>query len=235
MPQKRKLLVSFFTILVLAFLSVQPTFAYSNVTLKSGMNSSTVSKLQKDLKTLGFMSISPTGYFGDITKAAVIKFQKKYSMTPDGIAGTQTLGKIDKLSGRSATVSRSDSESTSQKIIDYAIRFLGVNYVWGGTTPKGFDCSGFVKYVYSKFGITLNRVAADQSKQGTTVKKANLHLGDLVFFDTNGGSNHINHVGLYIGSGKFIQASSGNSGVVISNLTGGFYSQTFMKAKRIIK
>ena len=235
MPQKRKLFVSIFTILLLAIFYVQPTFASSNVSLKSGMNSSSVSKLQKDLKTLGFMSISPTGYFGDITKAAVIKFQKKYSLTPDGIAGAQTLGKIDKLSGRTTTVSRGDSESTSQKIINYAKRFLGIDYVWGGSTPKGFDCSGFVKYVYSKFGITLNRVSANQAKQGTTVKKANLQAGDLVFFDTNGGYNHINHVGLYIGSGKFIQASSGNSGVVISNLTGGFYSQTFMKAKRIIK
>lgn len=199
------------------------------------MSGDTVTKLQKDLKTLGFMSISPTGYYGDITEAAIIKFQKKYGLTPDGVAGTQTLGKIDKLSGRTTTASRGASVSTAQKIINYAKGFLGVDYVWGGMTPKGFDCSGFVKYVCSKFGITLNRVAADQAKQGTTVKKANLQPGDLVFFDTNGGYNHINHVGLYIGGGKFIQASSGSSSVVISSITEGFYSKTFMMAKRVLK
>lgn len=234
MTLKRKFLVSFFTILLLIFLSVQTVFAYSNVTLKSGMSGSTVTKFQKDLKTLGFISISPTGYFGDVTKAAVIKFQKKYGLTSDGVAGAQTLGKVDKLLGRTTTISRGDSESTFQKITDYAKRFLGIDYVWGGTTPKGFDCSGFVKYVYKKFGITLNRVASDQAKQGTTVKKANLQPGDLVFFDTNGGHNHINHVGLYIGSGKFIQASSGNSNVVISTITEGFYSKSYMTAKRIL-
>lgn len=231
---RKKLLVSFSTILLLVFLSVQPAFAYSNVVLKNGMSSGAVTQLQKDLKALGFMSINPTGYFGDITKAAVIKFQKKYDLTTDGIAGPQTLAKIDKLSGRPKTLSRGDTRSTGQKITDYAKKFLGVDYVWGGASPKGFDCSGFVKYVYSKFGITLNRVSADQAKQGTTVKKANLKAGDLVFFDTNGGRDRINHVGLYIGSGKFIQASSGHSGVVISTISGGFYSGTFMKAKRVI-
>lgn len=228
MLRKRNLLVSFSTILLLVFLSIQPAFASSNTSLKNGMDGSTVSKLQKDLKTLGYMSISPTGYFGDITEAAVIKFQKKNGMTPDGIAGAQTLAKLDKLSGRTVAASRGAS------LIDYAKRFLGVDYVWGGTTPKGFDCSGFVRYVFGRFGITLNRVASDQAKQGTTVKKANLRPGDLVFFDTNGGLNHINHVGLYIGGGRFIQASSGSSGVIISSISGGFYSKAFMTAKRIL-
>lgn len=235
MSQKRKFFVSFLTILLLTFLSIQTTFASSYVTLKSGMRGDTVSKLQKDLKTLGFMSVNPTGYFGDITEAAVIKFQKKYGLTPDGKAGTQTLGKIDKLLGRATTASRGGVERVSQKIVDYAKKFLGIKYVWGGTTPKGFDCSGFVKYVYNNFGVTLKRVAADQAKQGTTVKKANLQPGDLVFFDTNGGHNYINHVGMYIGGGKFIQASSGHSGVVVSDITQGFYSKTFMTAKRILK
>lgn len=236
MPRGKKFLVSFSTILLSVFLFVQPVFAYSNETLKHGMSGDTVSKLQKDLKTLGFMDVSPTGYFGDITKAAVIKLQKKYGLMTDGIAGAQTLGKIDGLLGRTTTAaSRGASESTAQKIIDYAKRYLGVKYAWGGTTPKGFDCSGFVKYVYAQFGVTLNRVAADQAKQGTAVKKANLQPGDLVFFDTNGGRNRINHVGLYIGGGKFIQASSGASDVVISSITEGFYSKTFMTARRILK
>jgi Cell wall-associated hydrolases (invasion-associated proteins) len=242
MSGKSKFLVSFIALLLFFVLSFQQAFAYSNITLKSGMNNSNVTTLQKDLKTLGFMKISPTGYFGDITKAAVIKFQKKYDLTPDGIAGIKTLAQIDKLIGKSAestmsvkstSVSRGDSDNIAQKVIDYAKRFLGVDYVYGGTTPEGFDCSGFVKYVYSKFGVALNRTAANQAEQGTTISKAKLLPGDLVFFDTNGGKNRINHVGIYIGGGKFIQASSGSSNVVISDITEGFYSETYMKAKRV--
>lgn len=234
MSRKGKFSVSFFTILLLVLLSVQPTFAYSNVNLKSGMRSSTVTQLQKDLKILGLMSISPTGYFGSITKAAVIKFQKKYGLSQDGIAGTKTLGKIDKLRGRSTTASRGDS-STEQKIIDYAERFLGVDYIWGGASPKGFDCSGFVKYVFGNYGVALSHSASSQANEGTAVKKANLQPGDLVFFDTNGGHNGVNHVGIYIGGGKFIQCSSGsNSGVVISSVSSGFYAETFMTARRLL-
>jgi cell wall-associated NlpC family hydrolase len=223
------------SILVIAFLSVQPVFAGSYATLKAGMRGDSVIKLQKNLKTLGFMSISPTGYFGDLTKAAVVRFQKKYSLTPDGIAGAKTQGKIETLLNRTTMAARSDSESISQKIISFAKRFLGVDYVWGGSSPDGFDCSGFTKYVFGKYDIALNRTAADQAKQGSAVGKGSLQLGDLVFFDTNGGHNRINHVGIYIGGGRFIHASSGSSNVVISPVTEGFYSKTYMTARRVIK
>jgi len=137
---------------------------------------------------------------------------------------------------RATTTASRGVGQTSQKIIDYAKKFLGVKYVWGGTTSKGFDCSGFVKYVFGHFGIALNRVSTEQAKQGKAVKKANLQPGDLVFFDTNGGRNRINHVGIYIGGGKFIQSSSasGSSGVVISSITTGFYSRVFMTARRVL-
>lgn len=234
MPRISKFLVSFSALLLVTFLSVQTTFAYSNVTLKSEMRGDTVSTLQKDLKAQGFMSINPTGYFGDTTKAAVIKFQKKYDLEADGIAGKQTLAQMDKLMGRETTaVSRGTSTRTS--IVSYAKKFLGIRYKWGGTTTKGFDCSGFVKYVMKNFGISLSRVSSAQAKNGTYIKKSNLLPGDLVFFDTNGGSNRINHVGIYIGNGKFIQASSSHSGVAISSINSGFYAETYITARRVLK
>lgn len=233
MLQTKKFLVAFITLLLLTFLSVQTVFAYS--TLENGMRGDTVSRLQKDLKTLGFMRINPTGYFGDTTEAAVINFQKKHGLVEDGIAGSKTLGSIDKLLGRETTASRGVTVKPGQKIADYSKKFLGIRYVWGGTTTKGFDCSGFVKYVYKKFGITLNRVSSAQAKNGTYIKKANLQAGDLVFFDTNGGTKRINHVGIYIGNGRFIQASSDHSGVVISSITTGFYSKAYITARRIFK
>ena len=133
-----------------------------------------------------------------------------------------------------------DTASTStvaQQITSYAKDFLGVRYVYGGITPKGFDCSGFVSYVYSHFGVTLQRVAADQAKQGVKVSKGDLMPGDLVFFDTDGGHNYINHVGMYIGNGQFIQASSGSSAhkVIISELAEGFYANAYMTARRILR
>ena len=123
-----------------------------------------------------------------------------------------------------------------QQVVAYSKKFLGVKYVWGGTSPKGFDCSGLMKYAYKQYGITLNRVAADQAKQGKKVTRDQLKAGDLVFFDTNGGHNYINHVGMYVGNGMFIHASSGSrSGkrVVVSSLGDSFYSKAFMTARRV--
>lgn len=109
MAQNKKIFVSIFTFLIFTMLSIQSSFAYSsNITLKIGMENDTVYKFQKDLKTLGFLNTNPTGYFGSMTKSATIRFQKKYGISPDGIAGSLTLGKIDKLLGRTAETSRGD-------------------------------------------------------------------------------------------------------------------------------
>src|SRR5690606_255041 len=112
-----------------------------------------------------------------------------------------------------------------------AKKYLGTKYVWGGESPKGFDCSGFTQYVFKNFKIKLNRVSRDQAKQGTAVSKSNLKPGDLVFFATNGGS--INHVGIYIGSGKFIHAESQREGVTITSMSESFYARSYVKARRV--
>ena len=121
-------------------------------------------------------------------------------------------------------------------MIEFAKTFIGLPYKYGGVDPKGFDCSGFTQYVLNHFNIDIERIAANQAKQGETVKRANLKAGDLVFFDTDGGHNYICHAGIYIGDGKFIHASSGRSTrkVTISSLDD-FYSDAFMTAKRFIK
>ncbi len=264
MSLKRKRLTSVFALLFTAVLSAQTTFAYSNVTLKVGMRGDDVYTLQQDLNELGFMTVKPTGYYGSITKAAVIEMQKQYGLAKDGIAGKQTLGKLDSLMGRNAAeaeaqetvdlvvaaaavedekteqgsgqdqkASRASSRS-AESIIDYAKRFIGVKYVWGGTTAKGFDCSGFVKYVYNHFDVSLSRNSVAQAKNGTYIKKEDLLPGDLVFFDTNGGKNRINHVGIYIGGGKMIHSSSSHNGVVISTISSGFYAKSYMTARRVL-
>jgi len=233
--RKRKFLISFLVLMLIFLLSTQMAYAGSNVTLRAESRGTLVTQLQKDLKSLGFMDVEPTGYFGKITEAAVKEFQVKTGLHVDGIAGKQTLGKLDSLLNRESTAYRGTSESKGQSIVNYARKFLGTKYRWGGTTTKGFDCSGFTQYVYKKSGISLSRVSRNQAKNGTYIKKANLRIGDLVFFDTNGGKNRINHVGIYIGGGKFIHSSSNHKGVVISNIDSGFYSKTYMTARRVLK
>lgn len=122
----------------------------------------------------------------------------------------------------------------AEELIRFAKSLLGTPYAYGGTSPSGFDCSGFTSYVFGAFGIKLERVSTDQAKQGMEISKENLKPGDLVFFDTNGGHSVINHTGIFIGDGKFIHASSGTSScVIISDLTTGYYAGNFMTARRI--
>ena len=162
---------------------------------------------------------------------------------PDNTPGNQAGGSADSSGdkgngGGGENPGKPPAEpNVQEKLAEFAKKFLGVKYVWGGDTPKGFDCSGFALYVYKNFGIELPHQTSLQAKGGTVVTKKNLRIGDLVFFDTNGGKNGINHVGIYIGNGKFIHASSARSTkkVVISDLNEGFYARTYMRARRYIK
>jgi len=130
----------------------------------------------------------------------------------------------------------SKSRYNKNRIVENAKHYLGGKYVWGGTQPKGFDCSGYVKYLYAQQGIELPRTAYAQSKVGKYVSKNNLKKGDLLFFLTNK-KRHIpiTHVGMYIGNDKFIHAASRKKGIIISSFSKSKYNRYFVKAKRIIK
>ncbi len=122
-----------------------------------------------------------------------------------------------------------------QEIVDYAKTLIGIKYVYGGESKKGFDCSGFVKYVYNHFDMSITRKSSDQGKGGKAVKKADLQPGDLVFFDTDGGLNNITHVGIYIGDGKFIHASTYEKhAITIESLSSSYYSKRYMRARDYI-
>lgn len=120
----------------------------------------------------------------------------------------------------------------AQDIIATAKQYLGVPYLWGGTTPAGFDCSGLVQYVYKAHGIQLNRTCVTQYPQGTYVSKNELLPGDLVFF-SNTYQSGISHVGIYIGNGQFLHASS-SQGVTISYLSNSYWSSHYHGAKRVL-
>lgn len=132
--------------------------------------------------------------------------------------------------GSSGTVV--SSNVTGQDIVNFAGQYLNYKYCWGGLSPEtGFDCSGFVYYVYKHFGITVNRVAADQASNGVHVDPSDLRPGDILCFYS--GSSYIGHAGIYIGNNKFIHASNSTTGVIISELSG-YYASRGFEARRIV-
>ncbi len=110
-----------------------------------------------------------------------------------------------------------------------ALRFLGVPYSFGGTSASGFDCSGFVQHVFAMLGVALPRTADAQYDAGHRAL-GGPHPGDLVFFDTYGG---VSHVGIYLGGGKFVHASSSH-GVMVSRLSESYWASRYVGAKRLI-
>jgi cell wall-associated NlpC family hydrolase len=111
-------------------------------------------------------------------------------------------------------------------VVGVAMQYLGVPYVWGGASPSGFDCSGFVMYVYAQVGVSLPHNAAAQYGYGSPVSRSELAPGDLVFFDGLG------HVGIYIGGGQFIHAPHTGDVVKISSLGDSWYASTYVGARR---
>lgn len=120
-----------------------------------------------------------------------------------------------------------------QEIADYALQFLGYRYVYGGSSPSGFDCSGFTSYIYKQFGYSLYRSASDQLKNGVAVSRGELQPGDLVLFRKNT-SKPASHVGLYIGNNQFIHASTSKVGVIISRMSDAYYTTGFVGGRRIV-
>ncbi len=126
------------------------------------------------------------------------------------------------------------SDADKKKLLADAKYYKGGKYVWGGTTPQGFDCSGYVQYLYKKHNVNLPRTAYAQSKRGEAVDINNLQKGDLLFFLTDKKRGiPVTHVGIYLGNGKFIHAASKKKGIIISPIHHGYYANKFVSAKRV--
>ena len=155
----------------------------------------------------------------------------RYVSGPGGVVGSGASSGADAGTESDSTVGTASTEG--EKIVETAKKYLGVPYVWAGTSPSGFDCSGLVYYVYKECGYSVNRTAASLYQNGVAVDRSELQPGDVICF-TNSGYSYIGHTGIYIGDGQFIHASSGGGRVMISSLSETYYNNHYYGARRIV-
>ncbi|SDM54577.1 Putative peptidoglycan binding domain-containing protein [Fictibacillus solisalsi] len=201
---------------VLALNPVAGHAALGDETLKPETTDSDVQDLQDLLKDKGYFTYhKTTTYYGSYTTSAVKKLQKEEGLKVDGIAGNSVYKALGVFS--------------KQAIVDEAKKYTGTPYEWGGETPDGFDCSGYLNYIFDRAAnIDLPRVVKDIHKEGTSVDSP--QAGDIVFFDING-NGELSHAGVYVGDGKFMHASS-SKGVTTSELDSSYWSSRYEGAKR---
>jgi cell wall-associated NlpC family hydrolase len=146
-------------------------------------------------------------------------------------ATVQALGSVDEMQATSSSAGEAPVAAAPPSrfggAVGIAMQYLGIPYVWGGSSPSGFDCSGFTMYVYAQLGVSLPHNAAMQYGTGVPVSKDQLEPGDLVFF------NGLGHMGMYIGGGQFIHAPHTGDVVKISSLSDSWYAQTWVGARRV--
>ncbi|MCA5587929.1 C40 family peptidase [Finegoldia magna] len=202
-----------------------------NVRDKDSMDSNVVSVLEKGTKVSGikgeyWLKLSEGRYIS-------VNYIQDSKVEPNQTKNTEVKDSYKKDSN--SKVVRSNEGGSGSAVAQAAYNYLGERYVWGSAQPGvGFDCSGLTSYLYNKVcGISLYRNSAAQSNNGYPVSKSNLKQGDLLFFSTNG-SGSISHVGIYVGNGKMIHASTPSTGVIISDIDSNYYSNTFVTARRIL-
>ena len=171
------------------------------------------------------LSISYTDNEEDETDDLQIKIQDR-----DDLWLTQWL---DEISEKLSWASPSGGSASGDAVVSEANKYLGTPYIWGGSSPSGFDCSGFVYYVLKQLGFSPYRTPADQYNQGTYVEKGSLQPGDIVFFAGTYASG-ISHVGIYVGGGQFIHSPNSRSTVSYSDLTSGYWAQHYYGARRMV-
>lgn len=224
-----------------------------------GDSGAPIREMQKELIRAGY-KVTADGAYGPATADAVKAFQKKHKLTADGVVGPATYKaltgkkmpvvkritekkhtvkgaetaksvKPSKKDKKKADLRAGEASPLAKAVTEEAKKYIGVPYRFGGTDTRGFDCSGFIQYVFRKEGMTLPRAADEQYRMGKKISRSALRPGDLVFFSTY--EKGVSHSGIYMGGGSFISATS-SSGIAVADMTGGYWSERYIGAKRIL-
>lgn len=182
---------------------------------------------QQKLQVLGFSDERPSGRMTEATSSALKSFQKQHKLKADGELNDATYHKLT----WEAFAKEGIPKVKGKEIVSRAAKYKGVPYVFGGTTTNGFDCSGYVQYVFKDCKAKLPRLADEQALQGIFVTQKQLRPGDLVFFTTY--APGASHVGIYAGDGQFWSASS-SKGVILSSLKEEYWKQRYFGARRVL-
>ncbi|RKQ14953.1 LysM peptidoglycan-binding domain-containing protein [Oceanobacillus bengalensis] len=176
--------------------------------------------VQKNLKTLGYYALpTMTGNYDNITTQAIQNFQKDYGLPINGKADAKTSTAIEHA-------------VVKDGLVKDTANYLGIPYLWGGTTTSGFDCSGFIYYMFNKHGVDMPRnTSAGLYQQGQAVQTSALQPGDLVFFAVNT-SGSISHVGFYLGDNQWVSATT-SKGIAVYSMDNSYWSKYYVGAKRV--
>lgn len=243
-PKLRKA-IGLFTLTIFIIFLAPLTTTYAAILLKLNSSGSTVVTLQQRLAALNYTITNVDGIFGQETRRAVIAFQRDNKLSQTGVVDTTTWNTIKnkqmpaKKTNKNIRPSPTDQITIDQTVsptvstvVATAKKYLGVPYKFGGDTPKGFDCSGYLQYIFAQNGMKIPRTADEQYKIGTSLSQSQLKTGDLVFFTTY--EKGPSHCGLYLGDSKFIHASS-SKGIHIDELSDAYWKPRYIGAKRILQ
>ncbi|MBO6179490.1 MAG: C40 family peptidase [Selenomonadaceae bacterium] len=244
--------VSVATTLALGFVLFASS-ASAAPTLQRNSHGHEVLILQQKLKQIGYPINEADGVYGTETERAVSAFQRDQNIKITGIVTSSTWralkntkskssGKVKKNASSNSSYKKSGKlvsnhvtfldKKEAQKIIRTAKEYVGTPYLFGGETPSGFDCSGYLQFIFEKNGVFIPRLADEQYLLGEKRDKGKLVPGDLVFFTTY--AEGASHCGLYLGENKFIHTSA-SKGVRVDELSDPYWEPKFLGGKHIVK